>query len=130
MVIPNSKTGAIEAAKDMLAGNKFGSAGAEIVVEELLEGEEVSVLAFCDGFTSICMPGAQDHKRLFEGDKGPNTGGMGAYAPAPVLSPELCDECADIVQKTVKCMAAEGTPYEGVLYAGFMITTDGPTLLE
>ena len=127
VIIPASKKEAIEAARDILCEKAFGEAGDEIVVEEFLQGEEVSVLAFCDGFLSVCMPGAQDHKRVFDGDKGPNTGGMGAYAPAPILTPELRDKCASILQKTVTAMANEGIPYEGVLYAGFIVTKNGDT---
>jgi len=106
------------------------SAGAEIVVEEYLEGEEISLLAFCDGVTAVGMPGAQDHKRIFDNDQGPNTGGMGAYAPAPLLTTSLRHQCMGIVQATVAAMAAEGCPYQGVLYAGFMITKEGPAVLE
>lgn len=92
---------------------------------------QVSVLAVCDGKVAVCMPGAQDHKRALDGDGGLNTGGMGAYAPAPCLTPRLARECAEICQKTVTAMAAEGSPFVGVLFTGFMLTKkDGPVVLE
>lgn len=91
---------------------------------------QVSILAICDGKTAVCMPGAQDHKRALDGDGGLNTGGMGAYAPAPCLTPRLARECADICQSTVTAMAAEGSPFVGVLFAGFMLTKEGPVVLE
>lgn len=93
-------------------------------------GPQVSVLATCDGKTAVCMPGAQDHKRALDGDGGLNTGGMGAYAPAPCLTPRLARECAEICQATVTAMAKEGTPFLGILFAGFMLTKDGPVVLE
>ena len=109
---------------------EVGAAGDECVVEELLVGPECSVLAFCDGKTAVCMPGAQDHKRALDGDNGLNTGGMGAYARCPCLTPKLAAEAAAIVQRTVDAMAAEGRPYTGVLFGGFMLTARGPMLLE
>lgn len=103
----------------------------EIVIEERLRGPEVSLLAFCDGTTVRAMPPAQDHKRIGEGDTGPNTGGMGAYAPAPVCPPAMVDQLvATVLQPVVDHLAASGTPYVGVLYGGFMLTADGPRLLE
>ena len=130
VIIPNSKYEAIDAAKKILLERLFDDAGSEIVIEELLDGEEVSVLAFCDGKTCAIMPGAQDHKRIFDGDQGPNTGGMGAYAPAPVLTPQLKKTCTELIQKTLDALSSEGMPYEGVLYAGFMVTKEGPKVLE
>ena len=130
VIIPTTQEESIEAAKSIMLDQSFGNAGAEIVVEEFLEGEEISLLAFCDGVTAVGMPGAQDHKRIFDGDQGPNTGGMGAYAPAPLLTTSLRHQCMGIVQATVAAMAAEGCPYQGVLYAGFMITKEGPVVLE
>jgi len=122
---------ALNAAEDALIEEKFGAAGAEIVVEEYLEGEEVSVFALCDGRTALPLATAQDHKAAFDGDKGPNTGGMGAYSPAPAMSePLLANVMKTIVQPTIDGMAAEGRPYRGVLYAGLMLTADGPKLLE
>ena len=109
----------------------FRSAGREVVIEERLIGEEVSVMAFCDGTRIAVMPSAQDHKRLLDGDLGPNTGGMGAYAPAPVCPPELAAEYARIaIEPVVRELAARGTPFVGVLYAGIMVTSGGPKVLE
>ncbi len=105
--------------------------GTALVVEAFLDGEEASFFALCDGETALPLATAQDHKRAFDGDTGPNTGGMGAYSPAPILSPELCDRVmAEIIQPTLDEMARRGTPFKGVLYAGLMISADGPTLLE
>jgi len=108
----------------------FGSAGDEVVIEQLLFGEEVSCMAFADGHFSSMMVPAQDHKRIDEGDQGPNTGGMGAYAPAPCLTARLAREVEEILQRTVDGLKADGRPYIGVLYGGFMLTRDGPLLLE
>jgi phosphoribosylamine--glycine ligase len=125
-----------EAAIDMMfAGSLFagglGEAGAEVVVEEFLTGEEASFFALCDGESAIALASAQDHKRVFDGDEGPNTGGMGAYSPAPVMTPELSRRAMDeIVLPTVRAMKAMGAPYKGVLYAGLMITAEGPKLIE
>jgi phosphoribosylamine--glycine ligase len=102
-----------------------------VLVEELLTGEEVSILAFTDGETVVPMLPAQDHKQVYDGDRGPNTGGMGAYAPAPVCTPALYDYALEkILKPTVAAMSAEGRPYSGVLYAGLMVTGDGPKVLE
>ncbi len=115
---------------DIFAG-RFGAAGAEAVVEEFLEGEEASLFAITDGSTIVPFGSAQDHKRVGDGDTGPNTGGMGAYSPARVLTPELEGEAMTrIVAPTVKAMADEGMPYSGVLYAGLMLTADGVKLIE
>jgi phosphoribosylamine--glycine ligase len=120
-----------EAAIDMMFGGELGAAGAEVVVEEFLEGEEASFFALCDGETAIALASAQDHKRVFDGDRGPNTGGMGAYSPAPVMTPEMSRRVMDeIVLPTVAAMKAMGAPYQGVLYAGLMITAQGPKLIE
>ena len=109
----------------------FGRAGAEIVVEEFLDGEEASFFALVDGQTVMPLIAAQDHKRVGDGDTGPNTGGMGAYSPAPVMTPELIKRTMDeIITPTVAAMAARGTPFQGVLFAGLMITADGPKLIE
>ena len=122
---------ALNAAEDALVEGQFGSAGAEIVVEEFLEGEEVSVFALCDGKTALPLASAQDHKAAWDGDKGPNTGGMGAYSPAPAMTGALLAEVMKtIVQPTIDGMAAEGRPYKGVLFAGLMLTRDGVKLLE
>ena len=118
------------AVADMLDG-AFGGAGAEVVVEEFLEGEEASFFALTDGSTIVPIGSAQDHKRVGDGDTGPNTGGMGAYSPARVLTPELeAETIARIIAPTVKTMADEGMPYSGVLYAGLMLTAQGPKLIE
>ncbi len=119
---------AIDAA---LLDSRFGDAGAEIVVEECLVGEEASAFALVDGETALMLPSAQDHKRAYDGETGPNTGGMGAYSPAPVMTPEMEERVRrGILQPTVDAMRARGTPFKGVLYAGLMITGDGPKLLE
>lgn len=119
------------AIEQIMVDKAFGAAGARIVLEEFLEGEEASVLAFCDGRTVIAMPAAQDHKPAFDNDAGPNTGGMGAYSPAPVLTQELGQRVHDdILRRCVDGMAAEGTPYTGILYAGLMITAEGPKVIE
>jgi phosphoribosylamine---glycine ligase len=119
-----------EAVRDIFAG-RFGEAGAEAVIEEFLEGEEASFFALTDGSSIFPFGSAQDHKRGGEGDTGPNTGGMGAYSPAPVLTPMLEGEAlARIIAPTVRAMTDEGTPYSGVLYAGLMLTRDGPKLIE
>jgi phosphoribosylamine--glycine ligase len=120
-----------EAAVDMMFAGGLGEAGTEVVVEEFLAGEEASFFALCDGETAVPFGSAQDHKRVFDGDEGPNTGGMGAYSPAPVMTPEMSQRAMDeIVLPTVRAMKAMGSPYKGVLYAGLMITTDGPKLIE
>ncbi|QFT76433.1 Phosphoribosylamine--glycine ligase [Erythrobacter sp. THAF29] len=120
-----------EAALADMFGGQFGAAGAEVVIEEFLEGEEASFFALTDGETILPFGTAQDHKRVGEGDVGPNTGGMGAYSPAPVLTLELQQRTMDeIIRPTVETMRAEGIPYSGVLYAGLMLTTDGPKLIE
>ena len=120
-----------EAAIDMMIGGGLGAAGAEVVVEAFLEGEEASFFALCDGAKAIPFGTAQDHKRVFDGDRGPNTGGMGAYSPAAVLTPELqARVMREIIEPTLKGMAARGMPYKGILYAGLMLTKDGPKLIE
>lgn len=119
-----------EAVREIFGG-RFGSAGAEAVIEEFLEGEEASFFALTDGSTIVPFGSAQDHKRVGDGDTGPNTGGMGAYSPAPVLTPMLQGEAIEkILAPTVRTMAQEGTPYSGVLYAGLMLTAQGPKLIE
>lgn len=119
------------AVEDMLSGNRFGDAGSTVVIEEFMEGEEASLLAFVDGKTVVPMIASQDHKRIFDGDKGPNTGGMGTYAPAPVLTDALRDEAMKtILEPMVAAMEKEGMPYVGCLYAGLMITDKGPKVVE
>jgi phosphoribosylamine---glycine ligase len=120
-----------QAAIDTMFAGELGVAGAQVVVEEFLEGEEASFFALCDGETAIPLVSAQDHKRAYDGDHGPNTGGMGAYSPAPVMTAEHSRRAMDeIVLPTVRVMKSMGTPYKGVLYAGLMITADGPKLIE
>ena len=122
---------ALNAAEDALVEGQFGAAGAEIVIEEFMEGEEISVFALCDGKTALPLASAQDHKAAWDGDKGPNTGGMGAYSPAPAMTDELMAEVMKtIIQPTIDGMAREGRPYKGVLFAGLMLTADGVKLLE
>ena len=115
---------------DMLGG-RFGQAGARVVIEEFMEGEEVSLFALTDGTRAILFGAAQDHKRAFDGDQGPNTGGMGTYSPAPILTSGLAQQAyEELILPTVAGMAEEGHPYVGVLYAGLMLTQDGPKLVE
>ncbi len=122
---------AAEAALADMFGGAFGDAGAEVVIEEFMAGEEASFFALTDGETIVPFGSAQDHKRVGEGDTGPNTGGMGAYSPAPVLTPALEAEVMErIVAPTVRTLAAEGMPYQGVLFAGLMLTDQGPKLIE
>lgn len=120
-----------EAEIERMLGGRFGAAGARVVIEEFMDGEEGSLFALCDGQRAVLFGGAQDHKRAFDGDLGPNTGGMGSYSPAPVFTPELVQQADErIVQPTLRAMAAEGSPYRGVLYAGLMATDDGPKVVE
>lgn len=119
------------AVDDMLEGNRFGDAGSTVVIEEFMVGEEASLLAFADGKTVVPMIASQDHKRIFDNDEGPNTGGMGTYAPAPVLTEELRDQAMETILKPMMAaMAAEGMPYVGCLYAGLMITDQGCCVVE
>ena len=119
------------AIKDILVDNKFGSAGSRVVVEEFLEGQEVSVLAFADGEHIVPMVSAQDHKRIFDNDKGLNTGGMGAYSPAPIYTDDVRAVVEkEVLAKTLEAMKKEGRDFSGVLYAGLMLTKDGPKVLE
>jgi phosphoribosylamine--glycine ligase len=120
-----------EAALADCFGGAFGTAGAEVVIEAFLDGEEASFFALCDGETALAFASAQDHKRVGDGDTGPNTGGMGAYSPAPVMTPEMSERVmAEIVRPTVRAMIAEGCPFTGVFFAGLMIGADGPQLIE
>lgn len=121
-----------DAVEEML-GDKavFGESGKTVVIEEFMEGEEASLFAVCDGKDYVLLSSAQDHKRVFDGDKGPNTGGMGAYTPAPVVTPEILSAVkSQIIEPTLKGMAAEGSPYTGVLYVGIMVTKNGPKVVE
>ncbi|HYE51443.1 MAG TPA: phosphoribosylamine--glycine ligase [Azospirillaceae bacterium] len=129
VVIARTEEEALAAIDDAMVGRRFGEAGAELVIEEFLDGEEASFFALCDGTHAVALAGAQDHKAAYDGDRGPNTGGMGAYSPAPVLTPELeARVMREIVEPTVRGMKAEGRPFAGVLFAGLMIVQgrDGP----
>jgi phosphoribosylamine--glycine ligase len=120
-----------EAAIDHMLGGRFGAAGARVVIEDFMGGEEASLFALCDGKTALIFGGAQDHKRAYDGDLGPNTGGMGAYAPAPILTDAVIQAArTGMIEPTVRGMAAEGAPYRGVLYAGLMIEDGRPRLVE
>ncbi len=131
VVVATTLAEAEAAIDDALLGQRFGSAGAELVVEEFLEGEEVSYFALTDGKTVLPLASAQDHKRVGDGDTGPNTGGMGAYSPAPALTPELEQRVLDeIVRPLVRAMDEAGCPFKGVIFAGLMIGSDGPRLIE
>jgi phosphoribosylamine--glycine ligase len=130
VVIAETRAGA-EAAIDAMFGGAFGEAGKEVVVEEFLEGEEASFFVLTDGIHVLPLAGAQDHKRAFDGDQGPNTGGMGAYSPAPVLTPDVEKKVLNrIVRPTIEAMRARGMPYQGVLYVGLMIKDGEPELIE
>jgi phosphoribosylamine--glycine ligase len=119
------------AAVDMMFGGAFGASGAEVVIEEFMVGEEASFFVLCDGEHALPLATAQDHKAAFDGDKGPNTGGMGAYSPAPVMTDAMCKRVMDeMITPTLRALAAMGTPYKGVLFAGVMVTKDGPKLVE
>ena len=131
VLIPDTLTQAEEALKQVMVGHEFGAAGNEVVIEEKLDGPEVTLLAFSDGTTVKPMVPSQDHKRIFDGDQGPNTGGMGAYSPVPVCPPEMVAELVHIaLQPAVDGLQAEGTPFAGVLYGGFMLTAQGLRVIE
>ncbi|MBF7095072.1 phosphoribosylamine--glycine ligase [Streptococcus sp. HF-1907] len=131
VVVAETVEQAVEAAHEMLLDNKFGDSGARVVIEEFLDGEEFSLFAFVNGDKFYIMPTAQDHKRAYDGDKGPNTGGMGAYAPVPQLSQSVVDTAVEaIVKPVLKGMIAEGRPYLGILYCGLILTADGPKVIE
>ena len=120
-----------EAAIDDALGGRFGAAGARVVIEEFLPGEICSLFALCDGETVMLFGAAQDHKRAFDGDKGPNTGGMGTYSPAPILTPALTERARiELVERAMRGIAAEGAPYRGALFCEMMLTPDGPKLVE
>lgn len=131
VIICKTREDAIDAIKLIMEKKAFGEAGDRVIVEEFLKGEEVSFFAITDGKTVLSLPPCQDHKAIFDGDKGPNTGGMGAYSPTPIITAKLKQEIMSrIMIPTVKAMEKEGRPYKGVLYAGLMITKDGPRVLE
>ncbi|KAL2919353.1 hypothetical protein HK105_200996 [Polyrhizophydium stewartii] len=131
VLLPETVAEGIEGLKSIMVDSIFGSAGAEVVIEERMTGEEVSILALSDGYTVIPFPAAQDHKRAYDGDKGPNTGGMGAYAPAPVYTSDLAAEVKrTILQPAIDGMRRDGFPFVGVLFAGLMLTPTGPKVVE
>jgi len=121
---------AADAVRDCFSG-AFGESGSVVVIEEYLEGEEASIFALCDGESVVMLPSAQDHKRVWDGDRGPNTGGMGAYSPAPVMTPDITAQVEnEIILPSIRRMAERGTPFTGVLFAGIMVTAEGPKLIE
>jgi phosphoribosylamine--glycine ligase len=131
VVVAKTLDAALEALQAMMVRKRFGPAGETVVIEELLEGEEVSFLAFCQGETVLPLPAAQDHKAVCDGDAGPNTGGMGAYSPAPILpEPRHADIVRAIIRPVLRKMRDLGCPYSGILYAGLMITAHGPKVVE
>lgn len=131
VILPDCADDAEAALRSIMLDREFGAAGDEVIIEERLSGEEVSLLAFTDGVTVRPMPPAQDHKRIFDNDQGPNTGGMGAYAPAPICPPQLVEKFTrTIMQPIIDGLRDEGRPFVGVLYAGLMLTADGPRVLE
>lgn len=131
VILPTCADEAEAAVREIMLDHAFGAAGDEVVIEERLEGPEVSLLAFSDGIQVRVMPPAQDHKRVLDGDQGPNTGGMGAYAPAPVAPPALVATWTEtVLQRAIDGLRAEGRPFIGTLYAGLMLTADGPKVLE
>lgn len=130
VIVADCMEDAEEAVRDCFAGD-FGAAGSVVVIEEMLEGPECSMLAFLAGGKALCMPCAQDHKRAYDGDRGPNTGGMGVYSPVPCVTPELEARMQEIMQQAAAATAQDfDNPYQGVLYGGFMLTAEGPKLLE
>ncbi|MEF3191865.1 MAG: phosphoribosylamine--glycine ligase [Campylobacterales bacterium] len=131
VIIAQSREEAVKAARDMLMGVSFGAAGSKVVIEEYLDGFELSVFALSDGKNFKILPPAQDHKRLLDHDQGPNTGGMGAYAPTPLADAVLMEKIRErIIKPTIEGMAAEGVPFEGVLFAGIMVVNGEPYVLE
>jgi phosphoribosylamine--glycine ligase len=131
VIIAESKEEAKKTVDEMLSGKAFGEAGKKVIVEEFLDGFELSMFAICDGEDFVLLPAAQDHKRLLDGDKGPNTGGMGAYAPTPLATPEIYEKVkTKIIRPTLDGMKKESSPYEGVLFIGLMIVDNEPYVLE
>jgi len=130
VTVATTQPEAEDAVHDCFSG-AFGASGSRVVIEEFLEGEEASIFALCDGTDVVLLPSAQDHKRVWDGDRGPNTGGMGAYSPAPVMTEEMTARVREeIILPSVRRMAERGTPFTGVLFAGIMVTTKGPKLIE
>ncbi|HKM39794.1 MAG TPA: phosphoribosylamine--glycine ligase [bacterium] len=131
VIIAETVADAVKGVEDILEAAVFGAAGNKLVVEEFLTGEEVTVLAVCDGTNVLPLAASQDHKRIFDGDQGPNTGGMGAYSPVPALTSTMAAKVEiEILEPAVRALASEGCPFTGILYAGLMLTKDGPKVLE
>mgnify|MGYP000368564412 FL=1 len=131
VIICQDQVEAEDALATIMVNRKFGASGDRVVIEEFIEGPEVSILAFADGKTVLPMVSAQDHKRAYDGDRGPNTGGMGTFSPAPQYTPQVAAEITrTIIRPTIEAMAAEGRPFKGVLYFGLMLTAEGPKVLE
>ena len=131
VVVAQTTEEALAALDDIMGRKAFGAAGSRVVIEECLIGEEASFLCLCDGLRAVPLPSAQDHKAVYDGDKGPNTGGMGAYSPAPILPDADAERMADLVARPIlRELAKDGHPFVGVLYAGLMMTADGPKVLE
>lgn len=131
VILTQTADEAVDALDTIMGEKKFGAAGSQVVIEEFMQGEEASILAFTDGKTIFPMKSSQDHKRIFDGDKGENTGGMGTYAPAPVVTPEILKEVQEkILEPIIAAMNQEGKPYKGCVYAGLMITQNGPKVVE
>ena len=131
VIVAMTEQEALDAVDAIMEDHSFGDAGARVVIEEFMEGEEASLLAFTDGTMIRPMISAQDHKRAYDGDRGPNTGGMGTYAPAPVMTPEMTERAVEeILKPTIAAMAKEGRTYRGCLYLGLMVTVDGPKVVE
>jgi phosphoribosylamine---glycine ligase len=131
VIIAHNELEAIAGTADIMDRKIFGGAGDRVVIEEFLDGDEASILAFTDGETILPLPASQDHKRIFDGDKGPNTGGMGAYAPTPLITKSILDEIMrTVLYPTVHALKSEGIIYKGILYAGIMMTKNGPRVLE
>jgi len=131
VIVCHNHNEAFAAVDHIMTEGAFGDAGAEVVIEEFMEGEEASFFALVNGTRAVPLVSAQDHKPAFDGDEGPNTGGMGAYSPAPIVTPDMADFIMErMIKPTIEAMAAEGRPYQGLLYAGIMVTAEGPKLLE
>lgn len=131
VILPETLEEAAAVVHDMLLEERFGDSGSTVVLEERLQGPELSVFAFCDGTNALIIPTAQDHKRLLDGDYGPNTGGMGAFSPSPLATAEIMARIEhEIIRPTLQAAAAEGMPYQGILYAGLMLTEAGPKVIE
>ena len=131
VIVAQTVEEASQAVRSMMSGHRFGEAGARVVIEACMTGPEVTVLAFCDGEHILCMPSSQDHKRAYDSNRGPNTGGMGAISPSPNYTPALASRCMEeIFLPTVAALKAEGRPFKGVLYFGLMLTPDGPKVVE